>query len=511
MPWKGIVRATAYGFLFAAALLRVTPWPPFLSLLLLGIMIALLLPRTLYAGLLSLALGTVMFSLADTWYPGFFASGQHYLALLFAPGCTLATSALLRRIRLKHLAYGLMVILCVIFLIQGFQALPSMDRQVGGEPRAETYNYDPFFFLKTFYLVEHGEGYYQAYGQAIADDARFTEPVANLAGWRTPALTGLWTLLFRSGHEIVVAFILVAAATLPLGYLTAARLSDPTTALVVPALLIPYYLAALASLHFLSYEIWASFFAIAALALVTLRRDKAGLALVIGAAAIREWFVSAFVGGIIGHVRHRHWRSAGLWSGALVLVLAFYAINIWHARDYLLSLGIHPSSGSEGRLGKGGPLFVLYTLQFNARFFAQVYVVPYLVFLFGLVGCAALIRRGETFLPSLVLVPVAFFLFTGSGLHPGDPYGMDVYYSGAFLPFAMIAACCAGQLFRPGTTGGGASPPGQAHATSAPETGGLDSAVGPIKEGLPAKATVPSSELHLVRGGNTRRTLGRRG
>jgi hypothetical protein len=394
-------------------------------------------------------LGAVMFALAGLWYPGFFSGGWHYPALLLAPGAVLVTSVLRRRIKLKHLAYGLVVLLCAIFLVQGFQTLPSMDRQVGGEPRAETYNYDPFFFLKTFYLVERGEGYYQAYGQAIAEDARFTQPVSNLAGWRTPVLTRLWTLFFRSGHEIIVAFILIAAATLPLGYLTAARLSDPATALIVPALLIPYYLAALASLHFLSYEIWASFFALAGLALVTCKKDKAGLALFVGAAAVREWFVSAFVGGIIGHVRHRRWISASLWGGGLVLVLAIYALNIWHARDYLLSLGIRPSSGSDGRLGKGGPLFALYTLQFNARFFAHVYVVPYLVFFLGLIGCGALIRRGETLLPSLVLVPVVFFLFTGSGHHPGDPYGMDVYYSGAFLPFAMIAACCAGQLLRP--------------------------------------------------------------
>ena len=64
-----------------------------------------------------------------------------------------------------------------------------------------------------------------------------------------------------------------------------------------------------------------------------------------------------------------------------------------------------------------------------------------------LVGCAALIRSRDYYLPTLVLVPLGFFMFTGSGHVPGDPYGMDVYYSIAFLPFAMIAACCAGQIF----------------------------------------------------------------
>jgi hypothetical protein len=73
-------------------------------------------------------------------------------------------------------------------------------------------------------------------------------------------------------------------------------------------------------------------------------------------------------------------------------------------------------------------------------------VFSYLVFFLGLLGSAVLVARREYYLPSLILVPLVFFLFTGSGHRPGDPYGMDVYYSGAFLPFAMIATCAAGSL-----------------------------------------------------------------
>lgn len=334
-----------------------------------------------------------------------------------------------------------------MFLIQGALTYPT---SLGREPRPETYDYDPYFFMQVFYLVDaHDMGFYEAYGQAVRDDARFDQPVSNLAGWRNPVLTRLWTILFDSGHQIIVAFFLIASLSMVAGFALATRLSDRTTALVVPAMFAEYYLASLKTLHFVAYEVWAGFFALGAVLLVYSRRDKAGLLFAVMAAAIREWFVSALIGGIVGHVQRRRWRDAAVWGAALVLVMGLYALNLWLAWRYLRTAGVEASPGAAGRLWQGGPLFILYTLQFNAVFYAHEYVVPYLIFFLGLVGCAALIRRREYYLPSLVLVPLLFFLFTGSGHQPGDPYGMDVYYSGAFLPFVMIAACCAGQILRP--------------------------------------------------------------
>lgn len=443
--------AFVYGFLFAGGVLRVTPGAPYVGLLLSGLVVGLLVPDARRSGVVATTLGVAVVTLARIYHPDLFVPAWSLTAVLLAPAGALCASLVIApRVALKYLSYALVVVLCALFLVQGFRAVPGLDRRIGGEPRAETYNYDPYFFIKTFYLMEdHGEGYYQAYGQAVRDDARFSQPVSNLAGWRTPALTYLWMLLFGSSHGITVGFVVIAAAMLAVGYAIAVRVSDPATALVVPALLSAYFLAAMDSLHYLSYEVWASFFCLTAAALVTYGRNKTGLVFAVAAAAIREWFVSALIAGILDHLRKRRWRSAAVWAAGLLVVLAFFVFNVWNAREYLLSLGLRPTSGAAGRLGRGGPLFVLYTLQFNARFFVQEYAVPYLVFFLGLIGCAALVRRGELFLPSLVLMPVIFFLFAGSGHRPGDPYGMDVYYSGAFLPFSMIAACCARQLLRP--------------------------------------------------------------
>ncbi len=193
---------------------------------------------------------------------------------------------------------------------------------------------------------------------------------------------------------------------------------------------------------------WAGFFAMAAATLFAYGLRLPALPFALGAAAIREWFVSALLAGTAALGQRRRWLAAGAWVAGLLAVLGYYAFNLWRAKQYLATQHVAPSTGTQGRLLQGGPLFVLYTLQFNARFYAHVYVVPYAVFFLGLAGAAALIRRRELYVPTLLLVPVLFFLLTGSGAKPGDPYGDDVYYSGAFLPFAMVAACCAGQLFR---------------------------------------------------------------
>ena len=435
----------------AGGLLRVTPWAPYLTFVLMGLAVGMLVRGPLWAGAVALVVGAGLFFLAGHWYPALDSGDpSQLLTLLLPPAGALAVQLLLwARIPSVLVAAALAAALCGLFAVQASTFIPTLDRRLGGEPRAETYSYDPVFFMKTFYLVErHGEGYYQAYGQASREDARFTQPISNLAGWRTPALTWLWALLFRSSHDIVVGFIVAAAVSMLLGFALAARLADAAVAVVVPALLFPYYLAALDSLHFLSYEVWAACFAMAAAALVAYRLDKLGLVFGIAAGVIREWFVSVLLAGIVRHLWRRRWLHAGVWALGLAAVVAVYALNIARAREYLLSVGVNPASGTQGRLGNGGPLFVLYTLQFNARFYAQEYVVPYAAFFLGLVGCAALLRRGEPFVPTLVLVPVAFFMLSGSGHKPGDPYGMDVYYSGAFLPFSMVAACCAGQLFR---------------------------------------------------------------
>jgi len=424
--------------------------------LLLGSFVLLATRHLWWAAAISTALG-LWFSWIAAYTPPGLVPEHLNRAIVVLPVLGVLTAALLvRLVGMRTCAYGLAALICLLFVYRAAHEVSFVHAKLGDEPRPLTYAYDPHFFIRTFYLVDtHALGYYEASGLASREDARYHQPTSNLAGWRTPALTWLWSLLFDSSVQIIWGFIVIAAGTMVLAYLLTARLADEVTALVVPALLCAYNLAAMYSLHFLAYEVWAAFFALGAAVLVTWRRDRAGLLFAMVAALIREWFISALLAGIAGHLLRRRPKAAALWALGLVVVAGLIALNVLRAREYLLAAGVEPTGGAGYRL-RGGPLFVLYTLQFNARFYAQTYVLPHLLLALGLVGCVPLLRRRETFVPGLILVPVALFMVTGFDYRPGDAYGMGVYYSGAFLPFAMISACCARQLCeRPPPPGAG--------------------------------------------------------
>lgn len=408
---------------------------------------ALIVRRTAWALMVAVVLSSAVFI-----FVGFLPDSTHgrvidYLAVPAAVVVVLVIGVLLRRVNFRYLAYAVALLFCAVFMLQAVQQARPLEPVLAHEPKAKAYNYDPVFFMKTFWLVEnHGMGYYAAWGEASREDARFSQPTTNLAGWRTPVLTRLWTILFRSTTGILRGYILGATLALLLAYLLAARLSNPATALLVPAVLVPFYVAAIPTYQYLSYETWGGFFAIAAALFMSYRLERAGLALSFGAAIIREWFVSAIVGGIVLQLWRRRWYAAGIWVTALGVCFLVWGLNIWHAREYLLSVGIVPTLGASGRLGVGGPRFLLHTLWYNAQAYGLVHVVPLVVFVAGLAGVVALLRRKQPFVPSLILVPVVLFLFTGSEKSPGGPLtGAD--YGGAFLPFLAVASCCLWDLF----------------------------------------------------------------
>ena len=447
IPWVGLASALFCGLVATAALVRVAPWPPWGMILFLAVLTALVVRRTSWALIVTAVLGSAAFVFIGFVQSSVRERAIDYLAVPAALVVALIIGLLLRRVSFRHLSYSLVLLLCAAFMLQAVQQARPLEPVLSHEPKAKAYNYDPVFFMKTFWLVEkHGMGYYAAWGEASREDARFSQPTTNLVGWRTPVLTRLWTILFRSPTGILRGYILGATLALLLAYALAARLSDPATALLVPAVLAPFYLAAIPSYQYLSYETWGGFFAIAAALFMSYRLERAGLALSFGAAIIREWFVSAIVGGIVLQLWRRRWYAAGIWATALGLCFLVWGLNIWHARQYLLSVGIVPTLGASGRLGVGGPRFLLHTLWYNAQAYGLVHAVPLVVFVAGLAGVVALLRRKQPFVPSLILVPVVLFLITGSEKSPGGPLtGAD--YGGAFLPFLAVASCCLWDFF----------------------------------------------------------------
>jgi hypothetical protein len=430
-----LVKAAVLGALFVGALSGVVPGPPYWEFVLLGLFVGLVGPRTPWtivaAAPASLA-GSAFLAIL-----GLVAPLTHVVALGLAFVGTIVSLLLRRVLTRRVMSLAILAVLVGVFLYQAV-GMAGQAGSVIGSPQPETYSEDQVIFLRSFYLAETGLGPYAAFGQATAEDARFDTPPSAVAGWRSPVMIWLWSLLFDSGHGILYAFIALATGAMLAVYHLAARESEETDALIAPALMVAYFLAALPTLNYMQLEFWAVFAAIGSATLVYTKRDRPGVLVAVLAGAMREWLVSSVIAGAVHLLARGRRKRATPWVVSLVGLLLLYALNLLAVRSYLLGVGIEPALGAAGRLGNGGPGFILYTLQFSAGFYTNMYVIAYGAFILGLGGAIYLIRARNYYLPTLMLLPIVIFLFVGSGRLPGDLPGWNDYYSVSFMPFAFV-------------------------------------------------------------------------
>lgn len=336
------------------------------------------------------------------------------------------------------MAWFILAILVAVFIVQGMTVAAAVAPNYSSEPQDEGFAFDPIFFMKVFYLQDGGSSFYPAYGDAFVADSRFDTAPAALAGWRSPTISTLWSFAFNNGGQIVYAFVLLAIASMVACYYLASRISDGVSALVAPALLAPYYLAALSLRWFPEYEFWAAFVIVAAAVLVKTKHYWPALGLAFLGGAMREWLISGTIASAATLLLERKWKKAVPWVVATLAVAAVYIANMVFVRNYLQSVGIAPILGEGGRLGGGGVSFILYTLKFCSEFLAHPLVVPYVVFALALVGAVRGVLRKEYYLPMLLIIPLCAFMIFGSGQSPLAPSGWNDYYNAAYWPFALV-------------------------------------------------------------------------
>lgn len=438
-----MARAFLVGFLVCAAFVRIAPADPSVAFLLGGAAVGLASATAVEALVLAVAAQLVTFFVllipvagqTPQLPPTLFGLGLIAAAVGAATGWFAA-----QKLDRKHLAWGLAALLVLVFVVQGLTVAKPIAEQIAVEPPNEQFSFDPVFFVKVFYLQENGRSFYPAYGEAFAADKRFDAATPDLAGWRSPTTSTLWSLVFGNGGQIVYAFVLLAALAMAGVYFLSSGVSDEVSALGAMAVLAPYYLFAVQRFWFTEYEFWAAFVVIASAVLYRLKRywPSVGLALLGG--SMREWLLSGSMAGAIDLLSRKKWKQAIPWIAAVVLIAAVYVVNMVFVRRYLESVGIAPNLGAAGRVGGGGPGFILYTVKFCGDLLAHPLVVPYLVFALGLVGAARSILRREFYLPALLILPLLAFMIFGSGKGPSAETGWNDYYNAAYWPFAALLA-----------------------------------------------------------------------
>lgn len=338
------------------------------------------------------------------------------------------------------IAWALLGTMLLTFCISGFEIIQKMGPLVDVEPPAEQYAFDPVMFQKTFYLMEGGSGFYEAFGTAFEQDARFDAPTRDLAGWRSPTTYWLWTLFAERWSTIMNAFVLLGAASCIGAFFIAWRAFRDSVAAVVPALLLmPYYLFALQRWWFPELEFWATFAAIGSAVAIYSKRETIGIGLAFLAGAMREWLLSALIAGGAQRLASKRRTRALWWAGGSAAIVAGYIVNASIVKSYLVSVGVVPQVGTAGRVGGGGPGFILYTARFCSNLMAHPYAVPWLVLACALlVAVLMTIRRRSLYLPALLIAPLAGFMIFGSSQGPFGETGWNDYYGAVYMPFAFI-------------------------------------------------------------------------
>lgn len=185
----------------------------------------------------------------------------------------------------------LVLILIISYIFSAISVSGKLDMSVNSEPVDEGYVSDEKDFLKTFYIMKSGENYYQSFGSALINDARFTKIPFDLYSWRLPTAFYIWKFLAEDGRGIINLFIIFSAISLLAAFFITKKFVDSAFAVFSPMALVPYFLNAISGTSFLFIEWWALFPFLLGLVLVFYKRMPIGIGFLILSFFIRELLV----------------------------------------------------------------------------------------------------------------------------------------------------------------------------------------------------------------------------
>jgi len=147
------------------------------------------------------------------------------------------------------------------YLLIAFKAGQSVLKLVKKEPMVEKYNTDMNCYLKTYYLIEKGIPFYQAYALGEIGDSGSDSYPGEIWGWKTPFLFYLWKLFPGTDGRTVYWLFLSLVFTTPLAaFLIGEKLMGEKYAFLSPFLLWPYFILPLKEITFIQVEWWGLIF-----------------------------------------------------------------------------------------------------------------------------------------------------------------------------------------------------------------------------------------------------------
>ena len=323
------------------------------------------------------------------------------------------------------------------------QAAQLRTPMLSAVPQPEQYNFDGRIYLRTYYLMKAGGGYYQSFRRALADDQRYTySSLVSPFNYREPLLFEFWKVLPGSdANALFDWFVVWSLLTMGAAYALSSALVEPGVALLAPIALVRFfYFLYWVGSWFTMAEVWAVGIAIAAFAALMRKQRILSLALLIVAVAAREFmivFVPVWI--VVWWMSGPKSRKASWWFPAVAAFgpVAVIAIHV---------LSVPPlSPGATGALGASAWLHSGFTelitaLRFSwsstltATQFPQETMLPIFIVLIAI--AAAALAKPRWRMAALVVATTLplLFLFALRG------NVWEYYWGGFYTPLAAAIA-----------------------------------------------------------------------
>lgn len=246
----------------------------------------------------------------------------------------------------------LIIILCFFIISHILTPITISHFQINmlNEPENKAYRSDELSFLKTFYLMKKGQGYYQAFRQARENLAISDRLNADTFTWRMPVSFYMWYAFANSGQQILTLFIFLCSCLLFSVYLILRKILSHWLAAAGPVLLLPYLYDTLRyKTAFLFTEWWGLIFFIFGLTLYFYKKNNFAILFLLLAVAAREHFMIPLLFLlVIFWIRKESWKIFLITMILGSIIVFIHSLNIRNLIgglvDFKIFERLHPYS-----------------------------------------------------------------------------------------------------------------------------------------------------------------------
>lgn len=317
------------------------------------------------------------------------------------------------------------------------QLIPQIKntyQRVKGEPKDKTYFTDEMKYLKNYYLMKKGAGYYQSHYQASKNLGGEKDRIwkRDFWGWRLPFVFYFWKLFTKSGGGILNLFILLSSLSLTSSYFIAKKFIRTKLAPLAPLMLFPYFLNAIKSTSFLFITWWGLFFFIFGLLFFYYHQLALATLFFTFAVISREHFIIPLIFMLFFSIIYKKQKLV-----FLIPIISFFLMIFVHAYNVSSLISLETSLGISKRFASINKNLLLATLAFSTNSYLLVNLRPSLIWLiFSLMGLGYLFYLSKSKYFSLISLSSFLPLFL-SLTFIGKSVWQD-YWGAMYVPLMAI-------------------------------------------------------------------------